>query len=70
MSLVLACAVCFGRSDSPLAQGMNWGILSLLFVVVCVLAFIATVGVYFVKRASRSPVPLPPAAQVELTQKA
>jgi hypothetical protein len=26
----LACATCYGASDSPLAQGMNWGILTLL----------------------------------------
>ena len=25
-----ACATCYGASDSPLAQGMNWGILVLL----------------------------------------
>ena len=33
----LACAACFGKSDSPLAQAMNWGIFSLLAVVVSVL---------------------------------
>ena len=27
---VLACAACFGESDSPLAKGMNWGILSVM----------------------------------------
>ena len=34
---VLACAACYGQSDSPLAQAMNWGIFSLLGVVVTVL---------------------------------
>lgn len=32
-----ACAACYGASDSPLAQGMNWGILTLLGVVGTVL---------------------------------
>jgi hypothetical protein len=32
-----ACAACFGKSDSPMAQGMNMGIFSLLGVVVFVL---------------------------------
>jgi hypothetical protein len=35
---LLACATCFGASDSPLAQGMNWGILTLLLVVFTVLS--------------------------------
>ena len=30
---LLACAACYGKSDSPLAQGMNWGIFTLLGVV-------------------------------------
>lgn len=29
-SQALACATCYGASDSPLAKGMNWGILVLL----------------------------------------
>ena len=39
---VLACAACYGQSDSPLAQGMNWGIFSLLGVLVSVLTGITT----------------------------
>ena len=39
---VLGCAACYGKSDSPLAEGMNWGILSLLGVVACVLTGITT----------------------------
>ena len=35
---LLACAACYGKSDSALAQGMNWGILSLLAVVGYILA--------------------------------
>ncbi len=48
----LACAACFGRSDSKLAQGMNMGILSLLVVVVFVLGGFAAFFVYLVRRSS------------------
>jgi len=37
----LACAVCFGASDSPLSKGMNFGILALLGVVAPVLFGVA-----------------------------
>ena len=51
---LLACAVCYGKSDSDLARGMNWGILSLLAVVVFVLGGIASFFVYLAKRAAGS----------------
>jgi len=47
-----ACAACYGQSDSPLAQGMNWGILSLLAVVVTVLGGVAAFFVYLARRSS------------------
>jgi len=50
-----ACAACFGRSDSKLAQGMNMGILSLLVVVVFVLGGFAAFFVYLVRRSSMTP---------------
>jgi hypothetical protein len=53
---VLACAACYGKSDSPLAKGMNWGILSLLAVVVCVLGTFATFFVYLAKKSATTPV--------------
>jgi hypothetical protein len=60
-----ACASCFGQSDSPLAKGMNMGILSLLGVVVFVLGGFAAFFIYLVKRSSRTPMPPPiPAATV------
>ena len=37
---LFACAACYGAADSPLTQGMNWGILTLLGVVVSVLALV------------------------------
>ena len=49
---LLACAACYGQSDSPLAKGMNWGIFTLLGVVVFVLGTITTFFVYLGKRAA------------------
>ena len=68
-----ACAACFGQSDSPLAQGMNWGIFSLMAVVVSVLGGIASFAVYLMKRAAAQNAPVVPAPQGEMlasTQKA
>ena len=47
----LACPVCFGQSDSPMAQGVNMGIYFLLAVVVGVLAAFASFFVYLARRA-------------------
>ena len=49
---LLACAACYGKSDSPLAEGMNWGIFSLLGVVVCVLSAFAAFGIYLARRSA------------------
>jgi hypothetical protein len=48
----LACATCFGRADSPLAEGMNMGILVLLGVVLTVLAAFAAFFVFLARRAA------------------
>ena len=57
---VLGCAACFGRSDSALAAGMNYGIFSLLVVSTTMLGLIATFFVYIVRRAGQMPdAPLP-----------
>lgn len=37
----LACAACYGKSDSPLASGMNWGIFTLLGFIVPVVGCFA-----------------------------
>jgi hypothetical protein len=47
-----ACAACFGKSDSAMAQGMNMGILSLLIVVVMVLSTIASFFVFLARKSS------------------
>ena len=54
-----ACAACYGASDAPMAQGMNWGILSLLGVIVSVLAIFAG---FFIFLARRAAAPTPPGA--------
>ena len=48
---LLACATCYGASDSPLAQGMNWGIMTLLAVVSCVMCGIVGFFVHVGRRA-------------------
>lgn len=48
----LACATCYGASDSPLAQGMNWGIMVLLGFIGAVLVAVSSFFVYIVRRAS------------------
>jgi hypothetical protein len=45
-----ACAACYGRSDSPLASGMNWGIFTLLGIVVSVLTCIAVFFIHIVRK--------------------
>ena len=40
-SPLFACAACYGKSDSPLAQGMNWGIFTLLGILAPVLGCFA-----------------------------
>ena len=49
---VFACAACYGASDSPMAKGMNWGIFSLLVVVVGMLGGIASFFVYLARRSA------------------
>ena len=49
----LACATCYGASDSPLAQGMNWGILTLLGFIGAVLFGIVAFFVHVGRNAAR-----------------
>ncbi|MBN8248094.1 MAG: hypothetical protein J0L84_11685 [Verrucomicrobia bacterium] len=48
-----ACAACFGKTDSPLAHGMNAGILTLLAVIGTMLGLIASFFVFVSRRSSR-----------------
>jgi len=49
----LGCAACYGASDSPLAQGMNWGILTLLGVVAAVLGLVFAFFVHVGRSAAK-----------------
>ena len=50
---VLACPVCFGNSDSPMAIATNMGIIAMLVVVAGVLGGFATFFIYLMRRARR-----------------
>jgi hypothetical protein len=47
----IACPVCFGQSDSPLAQGVNMGVLFLLGTITAVLIGFASFMIYLARRA-------------------
>ena len=69
---LFACAACYGASDSPLAKGMNWGIFSLLGVIVMVLGSVATFFVFIGKKAAAAAneqLGADSTTQTELTQK-
>lgn len=48
-SPLFACAACYGKSDSPLASGMNWGIFTLMGVILTVLTCITLFFVHVVR---------------------
>ena len=50
---VLACAACYGASDSPLAKGMNMGILFLLGVISSVLVGITAFFIFVARNSAR-----------------
>jgi hypothetical protein len=49
----MACAVCGGQSDAPMAKGMNWGIFSLLAVIGMMLSLVATFFVFLAKKSAQ-----------------
>ena len=49
----LACPVCFGDNDSPMAVAMNLGIFAMLIVVAGVLGAFATFFIYLIRRANQ-----------------
>jgi len=49
-SSLFACAACTGRTDSPLASAMNFGVLTLLGVVLCVLSVFLVCFVHIVRK--------------------
>jgi hypothetical protein len=48
-SPLFACAACYGKSDSPLASGMNWGIFTLMGVILTVLTCITVFFVHVIR---------------------
>jgi len=48
-SPLFACAACYGKSDSPLASGMNWGIFTLMGVILTVLTCITLFFVHVIR---------------------
>ena len=48
--IALACPVCFGENDSPIAQAMNSGILLMLGVVAAMLTAFASFFIYLIRR--------------------
>ena len=53
-SPLLACAACYGKSDSALAQGMNWGIFTLLGVILTVLTCILVFFVHIIRKEEKA----------------
>ncbi len=66
---LLACAACYGQSDAPMAQGMNWGIFSMLAVIGVVLGGVAAFFIYLARRsagaAAQATEPLLPLMETE-----
>jgi hypothetical protein len=55
----LACPVCFGQNDSPMAVATNMGIITLLVVILGVLAAFASFFIYLIRRARFAELPEP-----------
>jgi heme/copper-type cytochrome/quinol oxidase subunit 2 len=55
-----ACAACTGRTDSPLAVAMNWGILTLLCVVLTVLSGVLVFFVHVIRKEEAATPDTPP----------
>jgi len=53
--VALACPVCFGQSDSPMAWGTKMGVFFMLGVTVSVLAAFAGFFIYLMRRAKLTP---------------
>jgi hypothetical protein len=65
-----ACAACAGQSDSPMAKGMNIGILSLLAVIGMVLGGVVSFFVYLGTRSAGAAAVSGAARSAESTERA
>ena len=52
-----ACATCYGASDSPLAKGMNWGIMVLLGFIGAVLTGIVAFFIHVGRNSAKLSAP-------------
>ena len=52
--VALACPVCFGNSNAPMALATNTGIIFMLGIVVAVLCGFASFFVHLIRRANRA----------------
>lgn len=59
--LALACPVCFGNSDAPMAVATNTGIFFMLGVVAVMLTAFASFFIYLIRRANRLAADIGPA---------
>ena len=50
---LLACAVCYGQSDAPMARGLTWAILALGGIIACVLSGVVVFFVHAGKKSAR-----------------
>jgi len=64
--IALACPVCFGNSDAPMAHATNTGIIFMLAIVGVVLTGFASFFIYLIRRANRAAVEAAPADAAQL----
>ena len=48
---IFACATCYGATDSPMTEGMNWGILTLLGILGPMLAAFLCFFIYLIRKS-------------------
>ncbi len=48
---IQACAVCFGKTDSPLGRGLHWGVFALLGFVFVALSAFGAFAIFLVRRS-------------------
>jgi hypothetical protein len=64
--VALACPVCFGNSDAPMAKATNTGVLFMLGIVALMLSAFASFFIYLIRRANRAAVQDAPADAARL----
>jgi len=64
--VALACPVCFGNSDAPMAKATNSGIIFMLVIVGVMLTAFASFFIYLIRRANRVAADAAPADAAQL----